>query len=187
MGFLDEIFESGVSGVSGTCYQIVSTHSQSNENEYVLSTDTRHSRPKCHSELSRIQRIASSRTPDELVQSMVDYVPGQLSDSELRDLTRAYESKMAEFLPAVWTEEPAGQPDLPEASEPGLKTQNPGHIQRCGDCRHFERDSINPREGLGDCSAFLLPDGKRQIARYPMEHPKTETCFGKEVNREVGV
>lgn len=53
-------------------------------------------------------------------------------------------------------------------------------LPRCGDCRHFTRDTINPREGVGDCEAFLLPDGKRQTVRYPMQHPRTEICFEKE-------
>lgn len=52
MGILDDIFESGGSGVSGGTLQIVRTHSQKNEkneNEYRLSGNTRHSRHKCHS------------------------------------------------------------------------------------------------------------------------------------------
>ena len=52
MGLLDDIFSSGISGVSGVTTQIVSTHSQKNEkneNEYGLSGNTRHSRPKRHS------------------------------------------------------------------------------------------------------------------------------------------
>lgn len=51
-------------------------------------------------------------------------------------------------------------------------------LHRCGTCQHFERDSINPEYGLGDCQAFLLPDGKRHAVRYPMQYPKSETCFG---------
>ena len=106
MGFLDDIFDSGASGVSGVSTQIVSTHSQLIENEYGLSGSTRHSRPKRHS-------ISSAENPEGL----------------------------------------------------------------CGDCQHFERDDINPSYGLGDCRMFLLPDGRRQIVRYPMERPKNKTCF----------
>lgn len=53
----------------------------------------------------------------------------------------------------------------------------PQPLPRCGDCQHFERDSINPGSGAGDCKMFLLPDERRQIARYPMQGPKNETCF----------
>ena len=112
MGFLDDIFDSGASGVSGVSTQIVSTHSQLIENEYGLSGSTRHSRPKCHS-------ISSAENPEGLVESS----------------------------------------------------------HHCGDCQHFERDDINPSYGLGDCRMFLLPDGRRQIVRYPMERPKNKTCF----------
>jgi len=52
-------------------------------------------------------------------------------------------------------------------------------LPACRDCEHFTPDTINPASGLGDCEVFLLPDGKRQIGRYPMQHPKTATCFEK--------
>ena len=50
-------------------------------------------------------------------------------------------------------------------------------LPRCGTCQHFERDDINPETGAGDCKTFFLPDGKRQIVRYPMQHPRTDDCF----------
>ena len=122
MGFLDDIFDSGASGVSGATTQIVSAYSQPDENEYGLSGSTRHSCPSCHSP------------------------------------------------------EPAEHPissEIPKAiAQP---------LPRFGTCQHFERDSINPEYGLGDCQAFLLPDGRRQIVRYPMQYPKSETCFKREM------
>jgi hypothetical protein len=131
---------------------------------------------------------------------MADYIPGQLSDSELTELTKAYELKMAELLPDEWPETPIEQPTLPEASEPCLSGQNQGHperitphlgwngqevvtLPRCEDCQHFTRDSVNPEYGLGDCQVFLLPDGKRHAARYPAQRPKNGTCFERESPR----
>lgn len=120
MGILDEVFGSGGKGVSGGTLQIVSTHSQPDENEYGLSGNTRHSRHTRHSP------------------------------------------------------EPAEHP-IPSAEIPKAIAQP---LPRCGTCQHFERDSINPEYGLGDCQAFLLPDGKRHAVRYPMQYPKSDTCFG---------
>lgn len=69
--------------------------------------------------------------------------------------------------------------DLPnEKAERLIEKGRAQPLPRCGVCRHFERDSINPEYGLGDCQAFLLPDGKRHAVRYPMQYPKSETCFG---------
>ena len=68
--------------------------------------------------------------------------------------------------------------DLPqETAECLIEKGRARLLPRCGDCQHFERDSINPEYGLGDCQAFLLPDGKRHAVRYPMQRPKTEGCF----------
>jgi len=144
----------------------------------------------------RIQKIERATTPDELIGAMADYVPGLLSDPELVELTRAYESKMAEFMPEEWPETSLGQATLPGPPESGQRSQESWHparithslawdgqevviLPRCGECQHFTRDTINPASGLGDCEVFLLPDGKRQIGRYPMQHPKTATCFEK--------
>lgn len=72
---------------------------------------------------------------------------------------------------------------IPSTEIPKAVTQP---LPRCGYCQHFTRDRINPESGLGTCQAFFLPDGKRQVGRYPMQDPKTETCFEKEANRETG-
>jgi hypothetical protein len=152
---------------------------------------------------TRIQKITRATNPDELVGAMSDYIPGQLSDSELIELTKAYELKMAEFLPDEWPETPIEQPTLPEASEPCLSGQNQGHperitphlgwngqevvtLPRCEDCQHFTRDDINPREGVGNCRMFFLPDNKRNIVRYPMQTPKNGTCFGWRADAKEG-
>jgi len=47
----------------------------------------------------RIQKITRATNPDKLAWAMADYIPGQLTDSELIELTKAYELKMAEFMP----------------------------------------------------------------------------------------
>jgi len=138
---------------------------------------------------TRIQEITRATNPDELVGAMSDYIPGQLSDSE--------------FLPDEWPETPIEQPTLPEASEPCLSGQNQGHperitphlgwngqevvtLPRCEDCQHFTRDDINPREGVGNCRMFFLPDNKRNIVRYPMQTPKNGTCFGWRADAKEG-
>jgi len=151
----------------------------------------------------RSQKITRATHPDELVRAMSDYTPGELSDSELVELVKAYELKMAEFLPDEWPETPIEQPTLPEASEPCLSGQNQGHperitphlgwngqevvtLPRCGDCRHFTRDDINPREGAGDCAEFFLPDNKRNIIRHSTQTPKNGTCFGWRADAKEG-
>ncbi len=37
----------------------------------------------------------------------------------------------------------------------------------CGDCRHFERDAINPPAGIGRC-ALALPFRLGERSRWPM-------------------
>nr|EDZ38381.1 MAG: Conserved hypothetical protein [Leptospirillum sp. Group II '5-way CG'] len=228
MGFLDEVFD-GMSGASGVTYPDGINAKPSNTNDvcidvciYDASRDHAPHTPHTPHPITpekyqtsnteanlreipvpcspRIQKITRATNPDELAGAMSDYIPGQLSDSELIELTKAYELKMAEFLPDEWPETPIEQPTLPEASEPCLSGQNQGHpgritphlawdgqevviLPRCGVCQHFTRDSVNPASGLGTCQVFLLPDGKRQIGRYPMQDPKTETCFERESPR----
>ncbi|MGL3710528.1 hypothetical protein ACSYAY_06650 [Leptospirillum ferriphilum] len=57
--------------------------------------------------------------------------------------------------------------------EEGLATDIPS----CKDCTHFSPDDINPGSGGGDCSRFFLPDGRRNIVRWPSQQPKTDDCF----------
>ncbi len=231
MGFLDEIF-SDASGTSGVTYPDAINAKPSNSNDvcvdvciYDASRDHTPPTPptplpitpeKCQTSNTeanlreipvpcspRIQEITRATNPDELVGAMSDYIPGQLSDSDLIELTKAYELKMAEFLPNEWPETPIEQPTLPEASEPCLSGQNQGHperitphlgwngqevvtLPRCGDCQHFTRDTINPREGVGNCRMFFLPDNKRNIVRYPMQTPKNGTCFGWRADAKEG-
>ncbi|MHB8542719.1 MAG: hypothetical protein ACYC9S_01790 [Leptospirales bacterium] len=161
-----------------------SSNTEANSWEFTDATET------------RIQKITRATNPDELVRAMSDYIPGLLSDSELVALTRVYELKMTEFLPEEWPGTSPGQATPPGTPESGQRSQNPGHperithslawdgsqviaLPRCGVCEHFNPDSINPVSGIGDCEAFLLPDGKRTIGRFPMQDPKTATCFEK--------
>lgn len=224
MGFLDEVF-SGASGASGASYRDCVDRKSIKSNKIErggdiynecrdhaplaplaplaapVETDQSSSTEANPTEftdptLTRIQKITRATSPDELVQAMDDYIPGQLPDSELVALTRAYESKMTEFMPEEWPEIPLGQATLPGTPESGQRSQETGHperithdlawdgqkvviLPRCGICQHFTPDTINPASGLGDCEAFLLPDGKRQIGRFPMQDPKTATCFEK--------
>jgi hypothetical protein len=127
MGFLDEIF-SGASGASGVTYPDAINAKPSNTDDvcvdvciYDASRDHAPHTPltphpitpeKCQTSNTeanlreipvpcspRIQEITRATNPDELVGAMSDYIPGQLSDSDLIELTKAYELKMAEFLP----------------------------------------------------------------------------------------
>ena len=55
-------------------------------------------------------------------------------------------------------------------------TDESSHIF-CGNCQDFTPDQINPVAGAGDCLKFFLPDGRRNIVRYPTQIPKNDTCF----------
>ncbi|EAY57592.1 MAG: hypothetical protein UBAL2_79310432 [Leptospirillum rubarum] len=127
MGFLDEIF-SDASGTSGVTYPDAINAKPSNTNDvcvdvciYDASRDHTPHTPhtplpitpeKCQTSNTeanlreipvpcspRIQKITRATNPDELAGAMSDYIPGQLSDPELIELTKAYELKMAEFMP----------------------------------------------------------------------------------------
>ncbi|MHB8421720.1 MAG: hypothetical protein ACYDAM_02965, partial [Leptospirales bacterium] len=80
--------------------------------------------------LTRIQKITRATSPDELVQAMDDYIPGQLPDSELVALTRAYESKMSEFMPDEWPETPSREATLPGTPESGQRSQESRHPEQ---------------------------------------------------------
>jgi hypothetical protein len=50
---------------------------------------------------------------------------------------------------------------------------------RCGECRHFEPDHLNPETGIGDCRKFAVhltsPPLNRAHERGPMPaYPKAE-------------
>ena len=51
-------------------------------------------------------------------------------------------------------------------------------LNKCGDCQHFERDQINPTEGLGYCQSFSSPyNPGKPLIRYPMQNLKNAACF----------
>lgn len=51
-------------------------------------------------------------------------------------------------------------------------------LPKCGDCRSFAPDTINPREGVGHCRAFpAIGNQDKLLIRYPTNSPKNESCF----------
>lgn len=170
------------------------------------SNQTRESNPESDLAESFIREMDAATSFLALLQITDQIDPARFAQEEYDRLWGAYSRNRDR-----WPDEPypatgwgtfneADEATLPGASEPCLSGQNQGHpgritphlawtgrevitLPRCGDCQHFKRDTINPREGVGDCEAFHLPDGKRQIVRYPMQDPKTETCFERESPR----
>lgn len=89
----------------------------------------------------------------------------------------------------------AVEPTTPELSRTGLSSDPERTVEQvthslgwngsemvmlpvCRDCRHFFPDGISPREGVGHCGSFqAIGNQDRFLLRYPMNQPKTETCF----------
>jgi len=75
-------------------------------------------------------------------------------------------------------EEPGHTGSLPEwqvVVTPALRECHPEAKEpvRCGDCLHFERDTVNPQQGRGNCDA-----GRTPAYLYPMA-PKLCSSFKK--------
>lgn len=52
----------------------------------------------------------------------------------------------------------AGKPPEPAARLDNLLSAPVLALVRCGQCRHFERDTVNPAEGLGRCGAGVASE-----------------------------
>ena len=62
-------------------------------------------------------------------------------------------------VPAVPTKKTGEQVEAGKLPEPAARVSAPVlALVRCGQCRHFERDTVNPAEGMGRCGAGLVSE-----------------------------
>ncbi len=114
--------------------------------------------------------------PGDVLDVPPEKIDGLIARGRVRPLPMSIEPEAASQNIHLSPDPAPGHPTLPEASETCLKTQNPGiSIVRCGNCRHFIPDSINPPAGIGDCEAGAWQPRQNMPLQYPMAPRRCET------------